>query len=178
MKELSEYRNEIFRRSAEKKRQIRKRRRIAFGVGIPLCLCCVITVVMLPHLGMKKDAFLPNMEAASDKVMGEDFEMQEMPMKAFQVTDPVDAAKVLDILEDTDPEYTLNRENLDEENTLADQAEPVEYGLTVQHPDGHTVNYRIRGQAVYCEDTGETLWLSDEQADRLYKLVSQAAAQK
>lgn len=178
MKELNEYKNEIFRRSAEKKRQIRKRRRIAIGVGIPLCLCCVITVAMLPQLSMKKDALLPNMEAACDKVMGENFEMQEMPMKVFQVTDPTDAAMVLDILKDTDPEYTLNRENLDEENTLADQAQPSEYLLAVQHPDGNTVNYRIRGLVVYCEDTGGTLWLSDEQADRLYKFVTQVAAQK
>jgi hypothetical protein len=68
MKELNEYRDEIFRRSDEKKRQIQKRRRIALSVGISLCLCCVITLTLIPNLrsGQKGD-FAPNMEAVCDE---------------------------------------------------------------------------------------------------------------
>ena len=108
MKELSEYKSEIFRRSDEKKRQIKKRRRIAVGVGIPLSLCCVVTVMMLTGFPPStKGDMAPNMEAACDQNA-----TMEKPLEHFRITDPVDAAMVLNILQDKDPEYTLNKECL------------------------------------------------------------------
>ena len=43
MKELSQYKEEIFKRSEHRIRQRKIRRRIALGVSIPLCLCLVIS---------------------------------------------------------------------------------------------------------------------------------------
>ena len=85
MKELKDYRDEIFRRSEEKKRQIKKRRSIALGVGIPLCLCCVLTVAVIPLIPMgMKGAAAPDMEAVYDN--GMILEDAEMTVQDFQFT--------------------------------------------------------------------------------------------
>ena len=68
MKELNEYKQEIFRRSEQKKRQLRKRRRIAIGVVTPLCLCCVLTVALFPR-SMRKGDFAVSVESAADAEM-------------------------------------------------------------------------------------------------------------
>lgn len=176
MKELNEYRDEIFRRSEKKKRQIKKRRRIALGVGIPLCLCCVMTLAIIPylHLGMKGD-FAPNMEAVYDGIVYEKNEMQEMPMQAFRVTDPTDAARVLAILEGTAQESTADKQELGKDQFLADQTEPDEYRLTLCCSDGSTLHYRVRGQEVYSEIPGKSYWLSAAEARSLYTLLTEVA---
>lgn len=170
MKELSEYKDEIFRRSAEKKRQITKRRRVALSVGIPLCLCCVITSVVLSGPTMGKNA---KMEADRENLMCAENGMPERPMVAFRVEDPVDAAMVLGILQTGKPEYSVSKEELDREDSLADQTQLPEYCLTLQHPDGSTAIYRIQGQAVFCQTTGETLWLSEDQTRTLHTFLTQ-----
>ena len=99
MKELNEYKDEIFRRSAEKKRKIQKHRRIACGVTIPLCLCCVITAVMLPR-AQDKAAIAPDRAENSqmsaeqpiiENVLGDVQDVEE------SVTEPTFLAKVLEI---------------------------------------------------------------------------------
>lgn len=176
MKELNEYKAEIFRRSAEKKRRIRHRRRIALAVGIPLCLSCVLTVAALPHLNLgRKGGFAANMEAACDQAVSDNDLVQESAVKTFRLTDPVDAAMVREVLEGEKPEYTLNRDHTDPENALADAAVPGEYRLTLCLADGQVLCYRIQGQAVYCETTGERHLLTHAQADGLYTLLTQVA---
>ena len=170
MRELREYKDEIFRRSADKKRQIKKRRRIVLGMGIPLCLCCVITAVLLSGPSMDKNAFAPNRGESCD--MAAENGMLESPMAVFQVTDPTNAALVLDILQNEEPEYSLNTEELDRENTLADQTCHV-YSLTLRCPDGSTAIYRVQGQEVFCQSTGQTLWLSDRQTRTLYAFLTE-----
>lgn len=170
MKELNEYKEEIFRRSAQKKRQLQKRRRIALSVGIPLCLCCVITAVVLSTPSMDKEA---KMDQTRENVMSAEEEMPKKTMEFFSVTNAVDAAMVRDILEAEDPEYTINREEFSSEDTLADQAQLPEYSLTLQRPDGSMLSYLVQGRKVYCMTNGETLWLSDEQARTLYTFLTQ-----
>ena len=92
MKELNEYKDEIFRRSAEKKRQIQKRRRIALGVAVPLCLCCVLTVAMLPGAG-EKAAMAPH---RTESPMAENILADAMDVEA-SVTEPTFLARVLEI---------------------------------------------------------------------------------
>lgn len=170
MKELSEYKSEIFRRSDEKKRQIKKRRRIAVGVGIPLSLCCVVTVMMLTGFPPStKGDMAPNMEAACDQNA-----TMERPVEHFRITDPVDAAMVLNILQDKDPEYTLNKEQFDQQDQLADRTEPGCYLLTVECSDGSILHYRIMEQEAYCETNGERVILTDGQAEQLYHFLTQA----
>ena len=170
MKELSAYKDEIFRRSAEKKRQITKRRRIALSVGIPVCLCCVITAAVLSNPSMGKNA---KMEAARENVMSAESGMWESPMEDFRVADPVDAAMVRDILQTGKPEYSVSKEELDREDSLADQAQLPQYRLTLQCPDGSTALYWVQGQEAFCRTTGETLRLSDQQARTLYNFLTE-----
>jgi hypothetical protein len=182
MKELQEYKAEIFRRSALKKQQIKKRRRITFGVGVPICLCAVIglTVMGNPHGGMEKNSAA--METIRDGNMLSENDMQ-IPIKTFLVADPTDADLVLSILEDSVKENATPMDGNGEDPTdgavpeqpLADQERPEEYWLTVFSPEGGTVRYRIRGLEVFCETTGRTQWLSDTQARSLHTLLTEVA---
>lgn len=76
MKELKEYRDEIFRRSDEKKRRLKERRRIALGAGISICLCCVLMATFRP--GQSKDAAVENLasnkNAVCDSVVSQEME--------------------------------------------------------------------------------------------------------
>ena len=164
MKELNEYKQEIFRRSEQKKRQLRKRRRIAIGVVTPLCLCCVLTVVLFPR-SMRKGAFAVSVESAADA----EIEM----LQTFRITDPTDAALALSILEGKDPDYSLNRDPVMQEDQLADQTEPGMYLLTLCKPDGSQLHYRIDGREVFCQTTSEAFSLTDQQVNDLYEFLTQ-----
>ena len=169
MKELKEYKQEIFRRSEEKKRQIRKRRRIAAAVGVPLCLCCVLTVALFPGSPMSKGDFAPSMESAADR----DMVMENAgSLQTFRVTDPTEAAMVLSILKGEAPEYSLNRDPVQEDH-LADQAEPELYALILFDPEGGERYYRIDGREVLCQTTAEAFHLTDDQAKCLYQYLTQ-----
>ena len=161
MKELSQYRDEIFRRSDEKKRQIRKRRCLALGVGIPLCLCCVLTVALFP---LTRGVFTPKMEAACDNAVFEDTETVAVD---FRITDAEQIDQVLRLL---DGGNLLQKE--DENGAVADRVTPGSYWLTLELPDGSTLVYQIADDHAYCETTGETVTLSTNQAQALYELVS------
>ena len=166
MKELKEYRDEIFRRSDEKKRQIKKRRRIALGVTIPLCLCCVLTVTMLPG-GLSKGVFAPMMDVAeSNSAIREE---ATSSFREYHITDPEEITQVQDLL---DLQY-LKKEDADENNAILDQIVPDAYLLTLAPPDGSTVIYRISGTNAYCETTGERKILADEQAEALSVLLKE-----
>ena len=166
MKELSEYRDEIFRRSDEKKRQIKRRRGIALGIGIPICLCCVLITAFPP--GLSKVAAGEN--SAPDKNILCDSAESEAPEAAavnFRVTDPEQIDQVLCL---------LNGGNLlqkEESSAVADQAIPNSYRLTLELSDGTTLIYQIEADHAYCETTGETVTLSSSQAQALYELASQ-----
>ena len=164
MKELNEYKQEIFRRSEQKKRQLRKRRRIAIGVVTPLCLCCVLTVVLFPR-SMRKGDFAVSIESAADA----EIEM----LQSYRITDPTDATLVLSILEGKDPDYSLNRDPVMQEDQLADQTEPGMYLLTLCKPDGSQLHYRIDGREVFCQTTSEAFSLTDQQAYDLYEFLTQ-----
>ena len=164
MKELNEYKQEIFRRSEQKKRQLRKRRRIAIGVVTPLCLCCVLTVVLFPR-SMRKGDFAVSIESAADA----EIEM----LQSFRITDPTDATLVLSILEGKDPDYSLNRDPVMQEDQLADQTEPGMYLLTLCKPDGSQLHYRIDGREVFCQTTSEAFSLTDQQVNDLYEFLTQ-----
>jgi hypothetical protein len=164
MKELNEYKQEIFRRSEQKKRQLRKRRRIVIGVVTPLCLCCVLTVVLFPR-SMRKGDFAVSVESAADA----EIEM----LQTFRITDPTDAALALSILEGKDPDYSLNRDPVMQEDQLADQTEPGMYLLTLCKPDGSQLHYRIDGREVFCQTTAEAFSLTDQQANCLYEFLTQ-----
>ena len=164
MKELNEYKQEIFRRSEQKKRQLRKRRRIAIGVVTPLCLCCVLTVVLLPR-SMRMGDFAVSVESAADA----EIEM----LQTFRITDPTDAALALSILEGKDPDYSLNRDPVMQEDQLADQTEPGMYLLTLCKPDGSQLHYRIDGREVFCQTTSEAFSLTDQQVNDLYEFLTQ-----
>ena len=168
MKELNEYKQEIFRRSEQKKRQLRKRRRIAIGVVTPLCLCCVLTVVLFPR-SMRKGDFAVSIESAADAEM----ENSSSLLQSFRITDPTDAALVLSILEGKDPDYSLNRDPLMQEDQLVDQTEPGMYLLTLCKPDGSQLHYRIDGREVFCQTTSEAFSLTDQQANDLYEFLTQ-----
>lgn len=173
MKELNEYKNEIFRRSHEKKQQIKKRRRIALGVGISLCLCCVITVASIPYLPLgMKSASAPSMEAVYD---AEEPEEYSMTVNTFRVTDQTDVARVLAILQETEEKYTADKGELGKENFTADQVQSDAFRLTLQCADGSTVCYWVWGPEVYCETTGESFLLSDMQIESLNKLLMKVA---
>ena len=175
MKELNEYKAEIFRRSEEKKRQIRKNRRIALGVGLSLCLCAVLTVAVAPLIPLGLGGMAPKAESSGLEWAVADDATKESPEQAFVVTDPEAAARVLAILEKEETEHTLNKETLDEENNLADQAETDEYRLILYCPDGSITYYQIWGQEVYCEVTGETVRLTEDEVRMLYTLLMQIA---
>ena len=165
MKELNEYRDEIFRRSDEKKRLIRKRRRIAMGVGIPLCLCCVLTVAVLPG-GLSKGDFAASMEAVNNAGVLEDAETTE---EVFHITDRSQVDQVLLLLDGGN----LLQKDEDKNNAIADRVTPGSYRLTLKLPDGSIRTYQIADLHAFCETTGETVTLSTNQAEALYKLVSQ-----
>lgn len=158
MKELSQYRDEIFRRSDEKKRQIKKRRRIAMGVGIPLCLCCVLAVVVLPG-GLPKADFAVSMEAVNNAEVMED----------FCVTDPSQVNQILLLLEGGN----LLQKDEDKNGAVADRVTPGSYRLTLELSDGSTLVYHIEDDHAYCETTGQTITLSTNQSEALYELLSQ-----
>ena len=167
MKELKEYRDEIFRRSDEKKRQIKKHRGIALGVGIPVCLCCVLLAAFPP--GMSKDAaaedHAPNMNIICD---GAEFEAPEGIPVDFRLTDPERIDQILLILDGGE----LLQKGEDKENAVADQATPGSYRLALELSGGSTLIYQIKDDYAYCETTGETVALSSAQAQALYELVS------
>ena len=158
MKELSEYKNEIFRRSDEKKRQLQKRRRIAIGVTIPLCLCCVVTAAMFSG-----GALMPKMEAAADmESLNNKIALEEA---TFHITDPEQTAQILLLL---DGELQETEDHID---GTADKIEPEGYRMILEQPDGSALIYQVLGQSVYCETTGESLSLTPDQAEALYQLL-------
>ena len=166
MKELKEYRDEIFRRSDEKKRQIKKRRRIAMGVTIPLCLCCVLTVTMLPG-GLSKGVLAPMMDVAENNSAIR--EEATGGFREYHLTDPEEITQVLDLL---DLQYA-QKEDADENNAVLDQIVPDAYLLTLSQPDGSTLVYRISGTYAYCETIGERQILAEEQAEALSALLDE-----
>ena len=166
MKELNEYRQEIFRRSAEKKRQIKKRRRIALGVGIPLCLCCVLTVTLLPG-GLSKGVLVPSMDMAVNE--SADCEDSAIGLQSFYVTD---SQKVSDILAVLEGNYTQQESASDENNGVADQMTPGSYRFTLELSDGSVLSYYIMGNDAYCETDGQSQTLSPAQAQALYELLT------
>ena len=158
MKELSEYKNEIFRRSDEKKRQLQKCRRIAIGVTIPLCLCCVVTAAMFSG-----GALMPKMEAAADmESLNNGMAFEEA---TFHITDPEQTAQILLLL---DGEL---KETEDHNYGTADKIEPEGYRMILEQPNGSALTYQVLGQSVYCETTGESLSLTADQAEALYQLL-------
>ena len=160
MKELSEYKNEIFRRSDEKKRQLQKRRRIAIGVTIPLCLCCVVTAAMFSG-----GALMPKMEAAADmESLNNKIALEEA---TFHITDPEQTAQILLLLHGE-----LHRQETEDHNYgTADKIEPEGYRMILEQPDDSALTYQVLGQSVYCETTGESLSLTADQAEALYQLL-------
>ena len=94
-------------------------------------------------------------------------------LQSFRITDPTDAALVLSILEGKDPDYSLNRDPVMQEDQLADQTEPGMYLLTLCKPDGSQRHYRIDGREVFCQTTAEAFSLTDQQANDLYKFLTQ-----
>ena len=171
MKELKEYRDEVFRRSEQKKQQIKKRRRIALGVAVPLCLCAVLVVSIrdIPS-GRKGDTA---MEVA-DHVLNENGS-QEMPAKVLRVTDPTEADRVRAILEGTEQEITSSMNRFEMNQDLADQAQTEHYRLTLFCSDGSTVFYRVQGQEVYCETSGKYYRLSGPEVQSLCTLLTEVA---
>ena len=165
MKELKDYRDEIFRRSDEKKQKIRKRRRIAIGVGIPLCLCCVLTVAVLPG-GLRKADLALNMESASNAGIMED---AETVMEHFNVTDPSKVNQILLLLDGVTAE---NDGDSKQNYESADRVTSGSYRLTLTLSDGSRLVYHIEDDHAYCETTGETVTLSASQTEALYELVS------
>lgn len=165
MKELKDYRDEIFRRSDEKKQKIRKRRRIAIGVGIPLCLCCVLTVAVLPG-GLSKGDFAASMEAVNNAGVLEDAETTE---EVFHITDRSQVDQVLLLLD----VGNLLQKDEDKNNAIADRVTPGSYRLTLELPDGSIRTYQIADLHAFCETTGENKILTANQAQALYELVRQ-----
>lgn len=158
MKELREYKNEIFRRSDEKKRQLQKRRRIAIGVTIPLCLYCAVTAAVFSG-----GAFAPKMEAVADmESLNNGMAFEEA---TFNITDPEQTAQILLLLEGE------LQENKDHNYGTADKIEPEGYRMILEQPDGSALTYQVLGQSVYCETTGESLSLTADQAEALYQLL-------
>ena len=173
MRELNSYKEEIFRRSEEKKRQLRKKRRIALGVGIPLCLCAVLTVTVIPLIPMgRKGDMMLSPESVYDYGVMENEAMKGANQETFLVTDPQQIAQVLSFLEGEELLYSGNTDQLDGEEQLADKMEIAPYELTLRHPDGSEVHYQIGGQAVFCETTGETVLISEQQSQALYTLLT------
>ena len=158
MKELSEYKNEIFRRSDEKKRQLQKRRRIAIGVTVPLCLCCAVTAAVFSG-----GALMPKMEAVADmESLNNKIALEEA---TFHITDPEQTAQILLLLEGE------LQENKDHNYGTADKIEPEGYRMTLELPDGSVLTYQVLGETLYCEATGENLSLTPAQAEALYQLL-------
>jgi hypothetical protein len=166
MKELREYKNEIFRRSDEKKRQLKKRRRIAMGVGIPLCLCCLLTVTLLPQ-GRSKGFFAPTMEMVGNDCMVS--EEAQIPEQSFRITDPEQVERVLLLLE----EDQLPQKEEDNKNAIADQVMPGSYRLILELSDGSVLVYRMTDDQLHCETTQEHKTLTQAQTENLYKFLIQ-----
>jgi uncharacterized ParB-like nuclease family protein len=163
MKELNEYRDDIFRRSEQKKRQIKKRRRIALAVGVPLCLCCILTPVMFSG-GLARKDYAPSMDMTNDHFMNQESEAAGMTL--FCVTDPDKVEKVLELLEDP----SASKEET-ENNAVLDRLMPDDYVMTLERSDGSILTYRMSGCTAYCETTGESKMLTREQTEAIYGLV-------
>ena len=173
MRELNSYKEEIFRRSEEKKRQLRRNRRIALGVGIPLCLCAVLTATVIPLLPMgRKGDMMLSPESVYDYDVMENEAMKGAAQETFLVTDTQQIAQVLSFLEGEELRYSYNGEQPDTEDHLADKAETASYELILCHPDGSEAHYQIWGQTVFCETTGETVLISEQQSQALYTLLT------
>lgn len=173
MKELNEYKSEIFRRSAEKKRQIQKRRRIALGVGIPLCLCCVIVLSTLPNFPRLSVKGEVTMDAAPECESPMESETLLMTVRwqdlELWVSDPEIAAHWEQLLTDW-PADTGRQETFDSE--LADMVTPEDYVITL-YPDGEPQRYLVIGDRLYREATGQSRKLTAEELSQLEALVNQ-----
>jgi hypothetical protein len=173
MKELNEYKSEIFRRSAEKKRQIKKRRRIALSVGIPLCLCCVIAVATLPNfprLAMKGKVAMDAAPECESPMASEALLMavQWQDLELW-ISDPEIAAHWEQLLTDW-PADVGNQESFD--SALADMVTPEDYVITL-YQNGEPQRYLVIGDRLYRESTGQSRKLTAEELSQLEALVNQ-----
>jgi hypothetical protein len=183
MRQLQEYKAEIFRRSREKQRKIRRNRRIALGVGIPLCLCAVLTLTLPGHLLSAKDKAAPEM--APDLEMPMESPKLQLTVRyqgrELLVTDPDEAAQLEQLLRDwptdaadqEDGKYAAVGTPLPENGSsgLADSVQPEEWSITL-HREGETAVYRITGDWLCNTATGQSRRLTPQEQALLEALLT------
>lgn len=163
MKELSQYKEEIFRRSEQKIRQRKARRRIALGISIPLCLCLVVSGTVF---GIQLTNFRADCKAESAPDM--ELPMEGVPLDSYTIEDPALLQEILNAPEKEDSKIE-NGSLVDGANdAVLDNAAPETRILQA----GQEV-YWLTGRTLYCESTGETRVLTEEQLRQLEALLEQ-----
>lgn len=172
MRNLSECRAEIFRRSEEKLRARKKRRAIALGTGIPVCLCALVILsatVAGPFLASK----ISNSPEMIQPDGIQDADMQGSLRKEYTVTDPETANAVLALLEEVTqeaPESVLQYSQEDKcqpNYSYLDRA----YYIRLSLGNGVETVYWVEGTCVWNMTTGEFLTISEQNAARLIQLL-------
>lgn len=174
MRDLSEYRAEIFRRSEEKIHARKKRRAIALGTGIPVCLCALVILsatVAGPFLASK----VSNSTEMIQPDGIQDADMQGSLRKEYTVTDPETADAVLALLEEVTPEVPEAAPP-----DIQAGRDPADYGCPddvyyIRLSLGNDVEtvYWVEGTYVWNMTTGEFLNISGQNAARLIQLLKE-----
>lgn len=197
MRELSEYKVEIFRRGKEKIRR-RRNRRIAFGVTVPLVLC-LICLPLLPDLAPKvvsgndkhisNNAGAPKAECMEVPAMGVCCIYVNQNGKQWQIDDSAAVTEVAALLgecllptadqensavNNSAPSCADKESVLDNSDALADCVLPLEDTVTVCTPEGLVLHCNLQDGSVYEEGTGRQGVASADVLEQLKKLLQKS----
>ena len=178
MKELSEYKAEIFRRSEERIRARKRRRMAALGIGVPLCLCAVVTLTLLTSGGFLQSKNSAAPEFAPDAyfdMVQEDCDLNCSPVQVYHVSG--EAADRLLLLLESD---TLSKDPIEGAPAdmpfyaIPDTDDMVTFPcrLELKTSDGQTLVFRISQQQAFCETTNQTYPLTPWQLQHFSALLA------
>lgn len=175
MRNISECKAEIFRRSEEKLRARKKRRAIALGTGIPVCLCALVILSATVAGRFWKGTFLKAPVKMEPDCI-QDVNMQASSEKEYTVTDPETADAILKLLGVTateEPDSLFRDEHSD--NSEPQYNSPARaYRIRLSLGNDVETVYWVEGTCVWNMTTGEFLDISEQNAARLIQLLTAA----